>query len=218
MPAPEPARTKACEETQGGRRADAAAQGTVKLGARGTKRLQMTLRKNGVRENAGLVGGKLSQRLLLKVEWLRTGKKKPKVVYLGVLSSMRIVKLGTFKPKERRTYRSRPTSPTADPPLERRETTPTWAPISRSSSTGGAGRSSSARAPAPCGSRTYRAFSHFCRYATSLSVLPASISPRSRFSFSSTSMARLASSTACALGSTMTPSSSPTIQSPGCTV
>ena len=80
-------------------------QGTVKIGARGTKRLQMTLRKNAVRENVGLAGGRLSQRLLLKVEWLRTGKKKPKVVYLGVLGSMRIVKLGTFKPKERRTYR-----------------------------------------------------------------------------------------------------------------
>jgi hypothetical protein len=80
-------------------------QGTVRIGARGTKRLQMTLRKSRVRENAGMTGGKLSQRMLLKVEWLRTGKKRPKVVYLGVLGTMRVVKLGTFKPKERRTYR-----------------------------------------------------------------------------------------------------------------
>jgi spore coat-associated protein N len=80
-------------------------QGTVKIGARGTKRMQMSLRKSGVRENAGLAGGKLSQRMLLKVEWLRTGTRKPKVVYLGVVGAMRVVKLGTFKAGERRTYR-----------------------------------------------------------------------------------------------------------------
>jgi hypothetical protein len=80
-------------------------QGTVKVGSRGNRRLAMTLRKSGVRENVGLAGGRLSQRILLKVEWVRTGKKTPKLVYLGVLGKMRIVKLGTFKPRERRTYR-----------------------------------------------------------------------------------------------------------------
>jgi hypothetical protein len=80
-------------------------QGTVKIGARGKTKLQMTLRKGRLLEEAGQAGGRLSQRLILKVEWLRTGKKAPKVVYLGVLGKMRIVKLGTFKPNERRTYR-----------------------------------------------------------------------------------------------------------------
>ena len=80
-------------------------QGTVKIAGRGKKRLAMTLRKSKLIEEAGRTGGRLSQRILLKVEWVRTGKKKPKVVYLGVLGKMRIVKLGTFKPKEKRTYR-----------------------------------------------------------------------------------------------------------------
>jgi len=141
----------------------------------------MTLRKGRLLEEAGQAGGRLSQRLILKVEWLRTGKKAPKVVYLGVLGKMRIVKLGTFKPNERRTYRLTPTSPTAALRRGLRETTPTWAPISQSSSIGGAGRSSSIRMPTRLDSERvgpvrivlfvrrldarpgYRFFSHFCR-------------------------------------------------------
>jgi hypothetical protein len=78
-------------------------RGWAKIGNPTKLQLAVTLGKSRLIEDAGVYGGRLSQRLLLKVEWIQNGK-RPIPEYWGMLSKMRTVKLGVFKPREVRWY------------------------------------------------------------------------------------------------------------------
>ena len=62
-------------------------------------------------------GGSLSYRLVLTVKRLST-KRRPQLVYTGPLRQLPMVKLGTFRPRERRIYRFTVFFPESGPAMD----------------------------------------------------------------------------------------------------
>lgn len=77
---------------------------TVTITNRDRLPASFSLTKHGLREQPGRGGGKLSERLDLRVEEV-TAQQSRAAVYSGALGSMSSQALGTFKPGESRTYR-----------------------------------------------------------------------------------------------------------------
>lgn len=77
---------------------------TVTITNRDGSPASFSLTKYGLRERPGRGGGKLSDRLELRVEEV-THQPFPANLYSGALDSMPSQALGTFKPGESRTYR-----------------------------------------------------------------------------------------------------------------
>lgn len=77
---------------------------TVTITNRNRVPASFSLTKYGLRERPGRGGGKLSERLDLRVEEV-IRQAAPATLYSGALDSMPRQTLGTFKPDESRTYR-----------------------------------------------------------------------------------------------------------------
>jgi hypothetical protein len=78
--------------------------GTVKIGNASKAPARFFLGLSKLVETPGSGGGRLSYRLVLTVKRLST-KHRPILVYTGPLRQMPMLKLGTFRAKESRTYR-----------------------------------------------------------------------------------------------------------------
>ena len=78
--------------------------GTVKIGNASKKQgARFYLGLSKLIETQGTGGGRLSYRLVLVVRRLSL-KRRPRLVYSGPLRQMPLLKLGTFRPRETRTY------------------------------------------------------------------------------------------------------------------
>ena len=91
--------------------------GTVKIGNASKVRARFYLGLSKLVETPGSGGGRLSYRLVLTVKRLST-KHRPILVYTGPLRQMPMLKLGTFKPRETRTYRFSVLFPEGGPVLD----------------------------------------------------------------------------------------------------
>jgi hypothetical protein len=78
--------------------------GTVRIGNRGRVKARFSLGLNRLVETPGRDGGRLSSRLVLVVKRLQRAR-RPHIVYAGALRKMPLVRLGVFRPGERRRYR-----------------------------------------------------------------------------------------------------------------
>ena len=79
--------------------------GTVNIGNTSKRqRARFYLGLSKLIETQGAGGGRLSYRLVLVVKRLST-KRRPQLVYSGPLREMPMLKLGTFRPRETRTYK-----------------------------------------------------------------------------------------------------------------
>jgi hypothetical protein len=82
------------------------AAGVVRIQNRGRVSARFALGVARLREARGAGGGLLSRRLVITVERLRRHR-LPRLEYRGLLWELRGVRLGVFRPGERRTYRFR---------------------------------------------------------------------------------------------------------------
>lgn len=80
------------------------ASGTVRIGNASKARARFYLGLSKLTETYGQGGGSLSLRLVLKVQRI-SAKRRPRTLYYGPLRKMPLVKLGRFRPRERRQYR-----------------------------------------------------------------------------------------------------------------
>lgn len=78
--------------------------GTVTIGNAGRVRARFYLGLSRLVETQGMGGGRLSYRLVLTVKRLWT-RRRPQLVYSGPLRQMPMLKLGAFRPREKRKYR-----------------------------------------------------------------------------------------------------------------
>jgi hypothetical protein len=78
--------------------------GTVDIGNASKVRARFYLGLSKLVETTGAGGGRLSYRLMLTVKRL-SATRRPQLVYSGPLRQMPLLKLGKFKPREKRTYR-----------------------------------------------------------------------------------------------------------------
>ena len=91
--------------------------GTVRIGNASKVRARFYLGLSKLVETPGSGGGRLSYRLVLTVKRLST-KHRPILVYTGPLRQMPMLKLGTFQPRESRTYRFSVLFPEGGPVLD----------------------------------------------------------------------------------------------------
>lgn len=94
--------------------------GTVRIGnASKRARARFYLGLSKLVETQGAGGGHLSYRLVLTVKRL-SSTRRPKIVYCGSLRRMPMLKLGTFRARETRTYRFTVTFPNGPSTLDNR--------------------------------------------------------------------------------------------------
>jgi hypothetical protein len=91
--------------------------GTVSIGNASKVRARFYLGLSKLTESPGSGGGRLSYRLVLTVKQLST-KHRPILVYTGPLRQMPMLNLGTFRPRESRTYRFSVLFPEGGPVLD----------------------------------------------------------------------------------------------------
>jgi hypothetical protein len=93
--------------------------GTVKIGNASRVRARFYLGLSKLVDVQATGGGSLSYRLVLTVKRLST-KRRPQLVYTGPLRQLPLVKLGTFRPRERRIYRFTVLLPEGGPAMDDR--------------------------------------------------------------------------------------------------
>jgi len=94
--------------------------GTVTIGNASTKRhARFYLGLSKLVETQGTGGGRLSYRLVLVVKRL-SATRRPQLVYAGPLRRMPLLKLGTFRAREKRTYRFSVLFPEGGPAMDDR--------------------------------------------------------------------------------------------------
>ncbi len=95
------------------------ASGTVTIGNGSKVRARFFLGTARLIDRQSVAGGRLSYRLVLTVKRLST-KRRPQLVYIGPLRQLPLTKLGTFRPKEKRTYRFTVLFPEGGPAMDDR--------------------------------------------------------------------------------------------------
>ena len=93
--------------------------GTVKIGNASRVRARFYLGLSKLVDVQATGGGRLSYRLVLTVKRLST-RRRPQLVYTGSLRRLPLTKLGTFGPRERRTYRFTVFFPEGGPAMDDR--------------------------------------------------------------------------------------------------
>ena len=94
--------------------------GTVDIGnASKKRRARFYVGLSKLVETQGAGGGRLSYRLVLVVKRLSTTR-RPQLVYSGPLRRMPLLKLGAFRPREKRTYRFAVLFPEGGPAMDDR--------------------------------------------------------------------------------------------------
>lgn len=93
--------------------------GTVKIGNASRVRARIYLGLSKLVDVQATNGGRLSYRLVLTVKRL-SARRRPQLVYTGPLRELPLVRLGTFRPKERRIYRFAVLFPEGGPAMDDR--------------------------------------------------------------------------------------------------
>ena len=91
--------------------------GRVKIGNGSRVRARFFLGFSKLVETPGQGGGRLSYRLVLTVKRL-SARRRPQLMYTGPLRAMPMVKLGVFRPREKRIYQFSVLLPDGSPVLD----------------------------------------------------------------------------------------------------